>query len=149
MGVRKWESLVDISNRTNAATDNTYAQNLLPFIIYAQTTLYEDAAQNTKEKRNDLNVRIQQFENWKVTNKKKRSRQAMLTGEIPPEEQEFLKDKAQLEKEIFRLEIIENVLLTDKMTSENLLETIKRDANNCEESLKQSRRLYFQFGSET
>jgi len=34
------------------------------------------------------------FENWKLVNKKKRSRQAMITGEIPPEEQEFLNDKA-------------------------------------------------------
>ena len=42
----------------------------------------------------------------------------MITGEIPPEEQEFLRDKAQLEKEILRLEIIENVLLNDKQKSE-------------------------------
>jgi len=38
----------------------------------------------------------------------------MITGEIPPEEQEFLRDKARFEKEINRLEIIENVLLSDK-----------------------------------
>lgn len=60
----------------------------------------------------------------------------MITGEIPPEEQEFLRDKAQLEKEIFRLEIIENVLNMDRTASDNLLENIKRDANACEESLK-------------
>ena len=84
-----------------------------------------------------------------MTNKKKRSRQALITGEIPPEEQEFLRDKAQLEKEIFRLEIIEGVLLSDKQGSELLLENIKRDANNCEEALKQCRKLYFQYGVET
>jgi hypothetical protein len=67
----------------------------------------------------------------------------MITGEIPPEEQEFLRDKAQLEKEIFRLEIIENVLNMDRTASENLLENIKRDANAAEESLKQCRKLYF------
>ena len=94
-------------------------------------------------------MRIQQFENWKVTNKKKRSRQAMITGEIPQEEQEFLRDKGAMEKDIFRLEIIENVLKSDKNCSEELLENIKRDANNCEESLKQCRKLYFQFGIET
>jgi hypothetical protein len=76
------------------------------------------------------------FENWKLVNKKKRSRQAMITGEIPPEEQEFLNDKAQLEKEIFRLEVIENLLLSDKDDSNTLLENMKRDANNCVESLK-------------
>ncbi len=67
----------------------------------------------------------------------------MITGEIPPEEQEYLRDKGILEKEIFRLEIIENVLNNDKQKSEYLLENIKRDANNCEESLKQCRKLYF------
>lgn len=73
----------------------------------------------------------------------------MITGEIPPEEQEFLRDKAALEKEIFRLEIIENVLNSDRLSSEGLLENVKRDANACEESLKQCRKLYFQFGVET
>ncbi len=60
----------------------------------------------------------------------------MITGEIPPEEQEFLRDKAGLEKEIFRLEIIENVLNSDRLASDGLLENVKRDANACEESLK-------------
>ena len=96
-----------------------------------------------------MEARIQQFENWKLTSKKKRSRTAMLTGEIPPEEQEFNRDKQQLEKEIFRLDVIENVLLSDKQSSEGLLENIKRDANNCVESLKQCRKLYYQYGIET
>jgi len=114
MGVQKWESLVDISNRLNKSTDNAYAALLLPFIIHAQTTLHGHAADETTDKRNQLQIRVQQFENWKLANKKKRSRQAMITGEIPPEEQEFLRDKAQFEKEIFRLEVIESVLLSDK-----------------------------------
>jgi len=149
MAVSKWESLVDISNRLNTATTNEFAAQLLPFIIYAQTTLYNQAATQTSEKRKALEVRIQAFENWKLTSKKKRSRTAMLTGEIPPEEQEFLKDKQQLEKEIFRLDVIENVLLSDKQSSDGLLENIKRDANNCVESLKQCRKLYHQYGIET
>lgn len=66
----------------------------------------------------------------------------MLTGEIPPEEQEFNRDRQQLEKEIFRLDVIENVLLSDKRESDHLLENIKRDANNCVESLKACRKLY-------
>lgn len=60
----------------------------------------------------------------------------MLTGEIPPEEQEFIRDKQALEKEIFRLEVIESVLLSDKQSSDTLLDNIKRDANNCVECLK-------------
>lgn len=35
MCVGKWESMVDISNRLNTATDNTFASQLLPFIIFA------------------------------------------------------------------------------------------------------------------
>ena len=54
-----------------------------------------------------------------------------------------MRDKAQLEKEIFRLEIIENILNMDRTASDNLLDNIKRDANACEESLKQCRKLYF------
>ena len=37
----------------------------------------------------------------------------------------------------------------DKEKSECLLNNIMRDANACEESLKQCRKLYFQFGVET
>jgi hypothetical protein len=87
---------------------------LLPFIIYAQSTLHGEAARQTTEKKSALQARVQQFETWKLTSKKKRSRQAMLTGEIPPEELEFNRDKQTLEKEIFRLDVIENVLLSDK-----------------------------------
>ena len=35
MCVSKWESMVDISNRLNSATENQFASQLLPFIIYA------------------------------------------------------------------------------------------------------------------
>ena len=47
------------------------------------------------------------------------------------------------------MEVIESILRGDKTKSEELLENIKRDANNCEESLKQCRKLYFQLGVET
>ena len=60
-----------------------------------------------------------------------------------------MREKAILEKEVFRLEVIENVLNSDKAASNKLLENIKRDANNAEESLKACRKLYFQFGVET
>ena len=86
MCVGKWESMVDISNRLNLSTENSFSTQLLPFIIFAQTTLFKDASEKTKTKKRALDLRISQFENWKLTNKKKRSRQAMITGEIPPEE---------------------------------------------------------------
>lgn len=58
MGVKQWESLVDISNRLNDVTINHYASQLLPFIIFAQTTLYQEAAGRTYEKKNELQSRI-------------------------------------------------------------------------------------------
>ena len=58
MGVKQWESLVDLSNRLNDVTLNHYASQLLPFIIYAQTTLYQEAAGRTHAKRNELQARI-------------------------------------------------------------------------------------------
>ena len=58
MGVKKWESLVDLSNRLNDVTENKFASYLLPFIIFAQTTLFEEAATRTNDKRNALSIRI-------------------------------------------------------------------------------------------
>lgn len=54
-----------------------------------------------------------------------------------------MNDRAILEKEIFRLDVIENVLLSDRDASNKLLENIKRDANNADEALKSCRKLYF------
>ena len=58
MCVGKWESLVDISNRLNMATENAFASQLLPFIIFAKTTLYEKAASETLQKKRALDHRI-------------------------------------------------------------------------------------------
>lgn len=58
MAVGKWESLVDLSNRLNMATENQFAAQLLPFIIFAQTTLYEKAARETTDKKRQLDSRI-------------------------------------------------------------------------------------------
>jgi len=51
MCLGKWESLVDMSNRLNNASENVFASQLLPFIIFAQTTLFEKAADETKAKK--------------------------------------------------------------------------------------------------
>lgn len=55
------------------------------------------------------------FENWKNTSGKgaKQSWQALMTGELPPEEVQFLKDKELLDNEIFKLSVIENALKSD------------------------------------
>ena len=52
----------------------------------------------------------------------------MLTGEKAPEEIEFEKDKAILDKDIQRLTVIENTAEDDKIENETLLSHLKRDA---------------------
>lgn len=123
----KWESMVELINKFNFVTCNFFASYLLPFVIYAQQTLYDVAAKNTHVKRHELNMRTQMYENWKATSAKtsKKSRQALMTGELPVEEVEFMKEKIILENEIFKLEVIENVLKHDLMSSEHLMEIIK------------------------
>jgi hypothetical protein len=49
-----------------------------------------------------------------------------MTGELPPEEVEFLKDKSLMENEIFKLSVIENALKNDLEVNENLLEMISK-----------------------
>ena len=87
--VEKWESVVDMCKRFNAATNNHFASFLLPFAIHAETTLYQSAAHNTSTKREALRQRVLAFENWKATSKKRKTRQALLTGEVPQEELDF------------------------------------------------------------
>ncbi len=40
------------------ATENLFASQLLPFIIFAQTTLYEKAAAETTDKKRALDTRV-------------------------------------------------------------------------------------------
>ncbi len=49
-----------------------------------------------------------------------------MTGELAPEEQEFQREKALLDNDIFKLNVIENVLKSDLQVSENLLEMISK-----------------------
>ena len=60
-----------------------------------------------------------------------------MTGEKPAEELEYLREKGILDNEIFKLEVIENVLKADLATSERLMDVVKRSANKAVESLNQ------------
>lgn len=94
-------------------------------------------------------MRIQKFNHWKATSKKSKSRRALLTGEVPKEELDFRRDKAELEKEIFRLEVHETILKSDKNQSELALDRVVKSSSNTKEKLRQSRKLYKKFGLET
>ena len=95
------------------------------------------ANNQTEKTKSDLETRIQQFNHWKATSKKSKSRQAMLTGEVPKEELDFRRDKEILEKEVFRLEVHETFLRYDKEDSDLSLDRIKKASNNTKESLRQ------------
>jgi len=137
--VEKWMSLADLCQRFNNKTDNEYGGFLLPFAIYAQNVLYQRSEKATLDKQEELKNRVEAFEKWAAT-KKKKSRAAMITGEIPPEEQEFIKDKARLTHEILKLSVIQDFCSEDKAKSEELLTLIKRDSSTAKEALTNCRK---------
>lgn len=155
----KWESMVDLADIASKQLNEIYPDPdddmlfllayLLQFRIYAENNLFNTAHGKTMKTKEDLEARIQQFNHWKATSKKSKSRQALLTGEVPKEELDFKRDKEILQKEVFRLEVHETFLLSDKKESELSLDRIKKASNNTKESLRQCRKLYKKFGIET
>jgi hypothetical protein len=155
----KWESMVDLADISSKQLNEIYPDPdddmlfllayLLQFRIYAENNLFNTAHGKTTKTKEDLEARIQQFNHWKATSKKSKSRQALLTGEVPKEELDFKRDKEILQKEVFRLEVHETFLLSDKKESELSLDRIKKASNNTKESLRQCRKLYKKFGIET
>ena len=146
--VEKWLSLADLCQRFNGRTKNEYGGFLLPFAIYAQTVLYTRSDQATNSKREELKARIEAFEKWSAT-KKKKSRAAMITGEIPPEEQEFIKDRTRLQAEIVRLETIQDFAFEDKHKSEETLALVKRDSSTAKEALTNCRKGLIDYAQKT
>jgi len=127
-------------------TQHYYSIEVLPFTVYAQKRLHEMAREQTNAKVKQLEDRTKAFEDWKVTNKKRRTRQAMLTGEIPPEEVEYLKDAEELKRQIQVYKQKEEFLNDQKVRSEEVLYQIKRDVNQVLEGLNQTRKLLAKYG---
>lgn len=144
----KWEYLQYLCFRMNIATQNYFAGTVLPFKIYAEKALFERAKNARISKEKDLEIRKENYEIWKNTTKKRKSRQAMITGEVPKEQLEFEKDCAEIEKSIEEKQGIERELLRKINESEVSLDDIKKGASNAEESLMQSRKLMEQYGKE-
>jgi golgin subfamily B member 1 len=122
---------------------------LYQFRKYGEDELFSQASTKTTQVKQDLEVRIQKFNHWKATSKKSKSRTALLTGEVPKEELQFRKEKAELEREVFRLEVHETILKSDLKESEAALDRIKKSSNKTKEALRQSRKIYKKFGVET
>ncbi len=146
--VEKWLSLADLCQRFDARTRNEYGGYLLPFAIYAQGVLHVRSEQSTTAKRDELRARVEAFEKWAAT-KKKKSRAAMITGEIPPEEQEFIKDKTKLQAEIRRLEILQEYCAEDKGKSDETLALVKRDSSTAKEALTNCRKGLIDYAQKT
>lgn len=70
-------------------------------------------------------ILIEKENNWISPAKQKRSKVSLLAGEILPEEIEYKKDRDQLDKEIFRLEVLENIIKSDKDQDQSALDSLK------------------------
>jgi len=149
LAAERWESVIYLAERFNKCTEDYYAGFLLPFVIFAEQTLLDRAEENTKRKEEELKRRIAEFENWKASNKRRRTRQMMLTGEVPPEQLAFEADYEEISSKISKLREIEDSLRESLRASEEKFTKIKRDANNCVESLLHCRKLRRRYGDET
>ena len=145
--VEKWQSLADLCQRFIKRTGHLYGGVVLPFAIYAQNMLLSKAAGSTNAKKQELKARIEAFEKWSST-KKKKSREAMIMGSIPQEEQDFNRDRDKLTAEIMKLEIIQEFFEEDKQESSDLLGLIKRDSNTAKEALQNCRKLLSEYASQ-
>lgn len=127
--LKKYNILSYFITQFNSATNNKFADYSLPFLIDSQKNLHLQAKEHSTQKKQEINNRVKEFEIWK-NSRKKNKRQQMITGEIPIEQIQFEKDYSLLNKELFVLESIENLLLTDLNKSKDLLISIENDANN-------------------
>jgi hypothetical protein len=144
----RWESLQYTCEKMNLVTDNHFSQTVLPFKIYAEKTLWEKAKELRDQRENDLRKRKEEFEHWMATSKRRKTRQAMLTGEIPQEQIDYERDAQEISESIAKRKLKEDGLAQKLSLSETQLENLKKGANKAAESLYQSRKLMEQYGWE-
>ena len=104
------------------------------------------AKEATSKKRQELEQKTKEFEEWTAINKKKKSRQLMLTGEIPPEQIQFEKEADDLTTQINLKKQKEDFLKEDSDHSTAVLKNIKRDENQALEALNSCRKLLAKYG---
>ena len=132
----------------NLVTSHHFAGTVLPFKIFAERALFERAEKARIAREKELEVRKEQYEIWKSTTKKRKSRQAMITGEVPKEQLDFENDCRVIQASIQEKQAKETELMMKIRESETELDDIKKGASNAEESLIQSRKLLEQYGNE-
>ena len=69
----KWSILANLIENFNLCTNELFSQFTLSFLIEAQKHIYEKAHLNTQNKQNELNHRVELYENWKNSRKKKQT----------------------------------------------------------------------------
>jgi len=144
----KWEFLQYVCRKMNSLTQSYYASQILPFQIYSEKALYERAQSIRLEAEKNLQERTTAYETWKATSKKRKSRQALITGEVPQEELDFQRDHQEISESIKNSKAKESELLSQLQSSEAGLSEIKKGESNAYESLMQSRKLLEQYLTE-
>ena len=141
---QKWSVLSEFISKFNEVTNELFSQFTLAFLIEGQKHIFEKANNNTKNKQEEINKRVEVYETWK-NSRKKNKRQQMITGEIPPEQLEFEKDYAILSNELNIYTSISDMLKNDKDKSEKLYESFLNDTNNALKAVQMCRKKYEEY----
>ena len=141
---QKWSVLSEFITKFNDVTNELFSQFTLSFLIEGQKHIFEKANNNTKNKQEEINKRVEIYETWK-NSRKKNKRQQMITGEIPPEQLEFEKDYAILSNELNIYTSISDMLKNDKEKSEKLYESFLNDTNNALKAVQTCRKKYEEY----
>lgn len=62
----KWQILIGLVRNFSNITSHCYSNNLLPFLIHAQTIKLDQAKSKTEVKKEELEKRIEDFKKWEV-----------------------------------------------------------------------------------
>jgi hypothetical protein len=150
--VQKWNSLIDLvekfltiayensSSTASKGEDLHFKTNLYLFIIHAQDILIRKNNREMESIKQAMHEDYLMFTQSQAASKK-RSRRALLTGEIPEEEVEYLRRKAEFEEQLKKHERYGTNLQVHKKENEEHIEEIKRSTNNCKKSLRQCREI--------
>ena len=141
---QKWSVLSEFISKFNDVTNEVFSQFTLSFLIEGQKHIFEKANNNTQNKQEEINKRVEVYETWKNT-RKKNKRQQMITGEIPPEQIEFEKDYAILTNELNIYTSISDMLKNDKDKSEKLYQSFLNDTNNALKAVQICRKKYEEY----
>ena len=138
---QRWSVLSEFITKFNEVTNELFSQFTLAFLIEGQKHIFEKANNNTQNKQDEINKRVEVYETWK-NSRKKNKRQQMITGEIPPEQIEFEKDYAILSNELNIYTSISDMLKNDKDKSEKLYNSFLNDTNNALKAVQNCRKKY-------